>query len=66
MAGAPMSEYGMRVETADASESTFDASEFWWMWLVVGIAWVIAALVILQFDQASVKTIGVIVGIMFR
>jgi uncharacterized membrane protein HdeD (DUF308 family) len=31
----------------------------------VGIAWIVAALVILQFDAASVATIGVIVGIMF-
>jgi uncharacterized membrane protein HdeD (DUF308 family) len=37
----------------------------WWLWLVTGIAWTIAALVILQFDDASVTTISVIVGIMF-
>jgi uncharacterized membrane protein HdeD (DUF308 family) len=37
----------------------------WWMWLVTGTIWVIAALVVLQFDQASVKTVGVIVGCMF-
>jgi uncharacterized membrane protein HdeD (DUF308 family) len=38
---------------------------FWWLWLVTGILWTIAALVILQFDTASVKTIGIIVGCMF-
>jgi uncharacterized membrane protein HdeD (DUF308 family) len=38
---------------------------FWWLWLVTGILWVVAALVILQFDTASVKTIGIIVGCMF-
>jgi uncharacterized membrane protein HdeD (DUF308 family) len=32
---------------------------------VTGIAWIIAALVVLQFDAASIKTIGVIVGCMF-
>jgi uncharacterized membrane protein HdeD (DUF308 family) len=37
----------------------------WWLRLVVGIAWCVAALVILQFDEASVKTVGVIVGILF-
>jgi uncharacterized membrane protein HdeD (DUF308 family) len=42
-----------------------DISGFWWLWLVIGIAWLIAALVILQFDRASVTTVGVIVGIMF-
>jgi uncharacterized membrane protein HdeD (DUF308 family) len=37
----------------------------WWLRLVVGIGWCVAALVILQFDRASVTTVGVIVGIMF-
>jgi uncharacterized membrane protein HdeD (DUF308 family) len=37
----------------------------WWLRLIVGIGWCIAALVILQFDDASAKTVGVIVGIMF-
>ena len=40
-------------------------SGLWWIWLIVGIIWVIASLVILQFDQASSTTIGIIVGIMF-
>ena len=38
---------------------------YWWLWLVTGIAWLVAALVILQFDAASVTTIGILVGIMF-
>jgi uncharacterized membrane protein HdeD (DUF308 family) len=37
----------------------------WWLWLFAGIAWIVIALVILQFDQASVTTVGVLVGIMF-
>ena len=40
-------------------------SSMWWLWLLAGIAWTLVALVILQFDQASVTTVGVIVGIMF-
>jgi uncharacterized membrane protein HdeD (DUF308 family) len=40
-------------------------ASYWWLWLVAGIAWVIIALVVLQFDDASVKTVGVLVGIMF-
>jgi uncharacterized membrane protein HdeD (DUF308 family) len=42
-----------------------ELARYWWLWLVLGIAWVIAALVVLQFDAASVTTVGVIVGIMF-
>src|SRR4051794_28960838 len=37
----------------------------WWIWLVTGIAWTVAALVILQFDSASIKTMSFIVGGMF-
>jgi uncharacterized membrane protein HdeD (DUF308 family) len=50
---------------AETREAARRAAGWWWMWLVTGIAWIIAALVILQFDQASVTTVGVIIGIMF-
>jgi uncharacterized membrane protein HdeD (DUF308 family) len=40
-------------------------SRLWWLWLVFGVFWIVVALVILQFDQASVTTVGVLVGIMF-
>ncbi|HEX8855203.1 MAG TPA: DUF308 domain-containing protein [Thermoleophilaceae bacterium] len=40
-------------------------SKYWWLWLVAGVFWVIVALVILQFDQASITTVGVLIGIMF-
>ena len=38
---------------------------YWWVLLVAGIAWVGAALVILQFDHASITTIGILVGLLF-
>jgi uncharacterized membrane protein HdeD (DUF308 family) len=40
-------------------------SRLWWLELVAGIAWIVIAIVILQFDQASVTTVGVLIGIMF-
>jgi uncharacterized membrane protein HdeD (DUF308 family) len=40
-------------------------TDYWWLWVVVGIAWIVAAYVILQFDQASITTVGVLVGILF-
>ena len=40
-------------------------SRLWWLWLVFGLAWVIIGVVILQFDSASITTVGVIVGLMF-
>jgi uncharacterized membrane protein HdeD (DUF308 family) len=40
-------------------------SRLWWLWLVAGIAWIAIALIILQFDEASVTTVGILIGIMF-
>lgn len=42
-----------------------ERARYWWLWLVSGIVWVIIGLVVLQFDQASVTTVGVLIGIMF-
>ena len=44
--------------------SEHDVAGFWWLWLVTGVAWIVAALVVLQFDAASITTIAVIVGCM--
>ena len=49
-------------ETREAARTV---AGFWWLWLVTGTAWIVAALVIAQFDEASITTIGVIVGCMF-
>lgn len=48
-----------------AKETVRDVSGFWWLWLVTGVAWIIVAITVLQFDQASITTVGVIVGLMF-
>jgi uncharacterized membrane protein HdeD (DUF308 family) len=40
-------------------------TRLWWLWLIFGILWIWIALVILQFDQASITTVGVLIGIMF-
>jgi uncharacterized membrane protein HdeD (DUF308 family) len=53
------------VSVAERAEVARELTGFWWTQLVLGIAWIVAALVILQFDQASITTIGIIVGIMF-
>jgi uncharacterized membrane protein HdeD (DUF308 family) len=47
-----------------AREAVSALSRLWWLWLVVGIAWILVALIVLQFDQASITTIGIIVGVM--
>ena len=37
----------------------------WWVWLAFGIFWIAVAFVVLQFDQASITTVGVLIGFMF-
>jgi uncharacterized membrane protein HdeD (DUF308 family) len=55
-----------RSQTAGAfSERLREITGYWWVWLVTGIAWLIVALVILQFDRASVTTVGILIGFMF-
>jgi uncharacterized membrane protein HdeD (DUF308 family) len=42
-----------------------EMSSMWWLSLVAGIAWLAVALIILQFDHASVTTVGILVGALF-
>ncbi|MEZ0285287.1 MAG: HdeD family acid-resistance protein [Thermoleophilia bacterium] len=42
-----------------------ETTDYWWLWVVAGISWIIISVVILQFDEASVRTVGVIIGLMF-
>ena len=58
-------EAGPGVESAEGRAVLRGLSKLWWLWLVFGIAWVVIALVILQFDQASITTVGVLIGLMF-
>src|ERR1700758_1042683 len=37
----------------------------WWLELVVGVAWVVIAVVVLKFNHASLVTVGVLTGLMF-
>jgi len=68
MSSQALSPDAARSSQGRRAAATVDARQvanLWWLWLVTGIAWIIAALVVLQFDAASIKTIGVIVGCMF-
>jgi uncharacterized membrane protein HdeD (DUF308 family) len=47
------------------SAAARQATGYWWVGVVAGIAWIVIALIILQFDQASVTTVGILVGVMF-
>jgi uncharacterized membrane protein HdeD (DUF308 family) len=53
------------VPDAAARKAVMGLARLWWLWLVFGILWIVVALVILQFDQASITTVGVLIGAMF-
>ena len=56
---------GPTLSASDARAAELEAGRYWWLWLVTGIGWMVASLVILQFDAASITTVGVIFGCMF-
>lgn len=53
------------MEEAEVREVAGMMSNLWWVELALGIIWIIISLVILQFEESSLTTIGVIVGLMF-
>ena len=55
----------MKMEDAEMREAVGMYSRLWWIELVMGIIWIAVSLVILQFEESSLTTIGVIVGLMF-
>lgn len=53
------------LESAEAQQLADTIAKFWWAWLVTGILWIAASVVILQFDHRSANLVGIIIGIMF-
>lgn len=49
----------------EGREALKQMSNYWWLWLVIGIAWIIISLVILQFSEESLDVVGIIIGAMF-
>jgi uncharacterized membrane protein HdeD (DUF308 family) len=56
---------GMADDFTEAREAVRDVSGFWWLWLITGAAWLVVAGIVLQFDQASITTVGIVIGLMF-
>lgn len=52
-------------QAAQTGQAARNLSRWWWAWLVTGILWILASIVILQFHHSSVALVGVIIGIMF-
>ncbi len=60
-----MSSTDTGIGEAEAKVALTKMSHLWWIWLVAGIVWFALSLVILQFDDRSIKTIGVLIGCLF-
>ena len=51
--------------TMDEREAAREVSGLWWVFLITGILWFIISLVVLRFDETSIDTVGVIIGVVF-
>ena len=51
--------------TVDEREAAQEVSGLWWVFLITGILWFIISLVVLRFDETSIDTVGVIIGVVF-
>jgi uncharacterized membrane protein HdeD (DUF308 family) len=40
-------------------------ASYWWVELLLGLFWVVIAVMVLKFDKASVTTVGILTGLMF-
>jgi uncharacterized membrane protein HdeD (DUF308 family) len=49
-------------EVRDAAEAMHEASPYWWILLVTGIAWLLFAIIIFRFDWVSVSSISILFG----
>ena len=54
----------MDTPEVSAAEVAGEVSKLWWIWLVLGILWIIASLIILQYDEASLTVVGMVIGIL--
>jgi uncharacterized membrane protein HdeD (DUF308 family) len=49
--------------TLDQAEVIKEAARVWWLYLVTGILWILAALIILRFDYTSIAAISILFGV---
>src|SRR5215813_13466018 len=50
---------------AETRQALGDLARWWWAWLVAGILWIAASIIVLQFRQSSIVTASVIIGVLF-
>jgi len=55
----------MSTMVADEPIYESDFGRWWWVFLVTGTAWLVLSLIMFRFDITSVKSIGILAGIIF-
>jgi len=53
------------VTEQDIRDGVQAVTGMWWIFLVTGIAWLVIALLVLRFNETSVDTVGLILGLVF-
>jgi uncharacterized membrane protein HdeD (DUF308 family) len=51
------------VDDLDLAHGFREAGRFWWMFLVIGVAWILFAIVVFRFDWRTVSAISILFGI---
>ena len=53
------------VATQGGSTELREISKAWWIFLVTGLIWFVISLVVLRFNDRSIDTVGIIMGVVF-
>jgi uncharacterized membrane protein HdeD (DUF308 family) len=58
-------EEGTARDTATDALKGMGIGQYWWLLLLLGIAWIIVGFLVFQFDVTSVTAVGIVIGILF-
>lgn len=56
---------GTAREDAKEALQGMGIGQYWWLLLLLGIAWIIVGFLVFQFDITSVRAVGIVIGILF-
>jgi uncharacterized membrane protein HdeD (DUF308 family) len=51
------------VNDADVERSFSEAARYWWAFLVIGVGWLLFAIIVFRFDWRTVSAISILFGV---